>query len=443
MNGNLTNPFNITYPTAVQTSFHSGASFAKFDPSGRFVAAGRPDGSARIWDLNTKSTVRWLEGHVKGVTSVDWSRNSRYVLTASKDWNVVVWDLASDTDPPKKKTTVRFDAPVASASFHPRNSQILLVLLSAGDAYLVDMRKKYRSMRVELCEVEDETEYESQMNKPRSALTVARFDPSGKHVFMGTAASHILVFNTRTKTMIARHRISGAGTIKGLDFAKNGRRLVTNSSDRTLRQFNLPLYAPPSADGSYIEQELEPTYRFSDPINKVAWHSMSYSPDGEFLAGGAADNAAHKIYIWDITNDGQFASTLDGGREPLLHVHWHPSKPAIASTTKEGNVLIWHCPIPERWGAFAGGFEEVDENVEYEEREDEFDIEDENELAMRKEKAEEEEVDVLGIEEEKVGDYWKWNAEDDEDIAWADDEPDDDLPGWKFKILMEEESEML
>lgn len=39
-----------------------------------------------------------------------------------------------------------------------------------------------------------------------------------------------------------------------------------------------------------------------------------------------------------------------------------------------GNILIWHCPTEERWGAFAGGFEEVDENVEYEEREDEFDI---------------------------------------------------------------------
>lgn len=46
----------------------------------------------------------------------------------------------------------------------------------------------------------------------------------------------------------------------------------------------------------------------------------------------------------------------------------------IASTTNQGNVLIWHCPTPEKWGAFAGGFEEVDENVEYEEREDEFDI---------------------------------------------------------------------
>lgn len=116
---------------------------------------------------------------------------------------------------------------------------------------------------------------------------------------------------------------------------------MTNSSDRTLRQFNLPIYPPPNADREYIEQELEPTHRFNDPINKTAWHAMSYSPDGEWLAGGihicqylfvqaadiysgqlgAADPATHKIYIWDIQNDGQFACALDGGREPLIHVH--------------------------------------------------------------------------------------------------------------------------
>ena len=48
---------------------------------------------------------------------------------------------------------------------------------------------------------------------------------------------------------------------------------------------------------------------------------MCFSPDGDWLAGGAADNATHKIYIWDPQNEGQFASTLDGGREPLVHVH--------------------------------------------------------------------------------------------------------------------------
>ena len=47
----------------------------------------------------------------------------------------------------------------------------------------------------------------------------------------------------------------------------------------------MPVYAS-SAEGEYIEQELEPTYRFNDPINKNAWHAMAYSPDGEWLAGG-------------------------------------------------------------------------------------------------------------------------------------------------------------
>lgn len=117
---------------------------------------------------------------------------------------------------------------------------------------------------------------------------------------------------------------------------------------------------------------------------------------------GSADPATHKIYIWDLSKDGQFSTALDGGREPLSHIHvrtfffcvcssvclyiyilidlfllfkkWHPGKSLIASTTTHGNILIWHCPKAERWGAFAGGFEEVDENIEYEEREDEFDI---------------------------------------------------------------------
>ncbi|KZT12652.1 WD40 repeat-like protein [Laetiporus sulphureus 93-53] len=443
MNGLLSNPFNITYPTAVQTSLDAHALVAKFDPSGRFVATGILNGAAQVWDLDTKAAIRTPDGHVKAVTSLDWSRNSRYLLTSSKDWNIIVWDLASDSQPVRRQATIRFDAPVVSASFHPRNINIILVLLSTGEAYVVDRRKQYKG-RYELCEVQDDSDDEGQSIRPRFAFTVARFDPSGKHIFLGTTSSSILVFNTRTKTMVARHRISGAGIMRGLEFDKSGRRLVTNSSDRTLRQFTVPYYPPPSADGEYFEQELEPTYRFNDPINKNAWHGMSYSPDGEWLAGGAADNATHKIYIWDILNEGQFATALDGGRDPLIDLHWHPTKPSMASTTSFGNVLIWHCPTPERWGAFAGGFEEVDENVEYEEQEDEFDIEDENELALRKKKAEEEEVDIVGLGDDvtvQTPEYTQRVVEGDEDIAWALEEPDDDALGWKMKVIIEDDAD--
>lgn len=32
-------------------------------------------------------------------------------------------------------------------------------------------------------------------------MTVARFDPTGKHVFVGTSSGSVLVFNTRTKSV--------------------------------------------------------------------------------------------------------------------------------------------------------------------------------------------------------------------------------------------------
>lgn len=39
------------------------------------------------------------------------------------------------------------------------------------------------------------------------------------------------------------------------------------------------------------------------------------------LGSGAADDASHKIYIWDLAREGLLASTLDGGRELLTYVH--------------------------------------------------------------------------------------------------------------------------
>jgi COMPASS component SWD1 len=151
------------------------------------------------------------------LTLHSWSRNSRYLLTSSKDWNVLIWDLASDCDPPQRYASIRFDAPVVSASFHPRNSQIILVLLATGEAYVCDNRKQQRS-RVELLEtILDEGDDEEgpiryvfefislsillislELSSP---MTTARFDPTGKNIFAGTASGFILVFNTRTKTV--------------------------------------------------------------------------------------------------------------------------------------------------------------------------------------------------------------------------------------------------
>ena len=62
----------------------------------------------------------------------------------------------------------------ASYSYSPPFSQIILALLQSGDAYLVDLRKKYRG-RVELEEVQDDSDEEAGASPPRYALPLLPF----------------------------------------------------------------------------------------------------------------------------------------------------------------------------------------------------------------------------------------------------------------------------
>ncbi|EEH09805.1 WD domain-containing protein [Histoplasma capsulatum G186AR] len=106
----------------------------------------------------------------------------------------------------------------------------------------------------------------------------------------------------------------------------------------------------------------------------------------------------HDIYVWERSH-GSLVKILEGPKEELGVVEWHPSRPMVAACGLEsGCIYAWSVVTPQKWSALAPDFAEVEENVAYVEREDEYDIHPAEEVHQRRLDLEDEEPDVLTID---------------------------------------------
>lgn len=168
---------------------------------------------------------------------------------------------------------------------------------------------------------------------------------------------------------------------------------MINTSDRIIRVYDAKEVIACGKDG-----EPEPIQKLQDLVNKTTWKKCCFSGDGEYVCAGSARQ--HALYVWE-KSVGNLVKILHGTKgELLLDVVWHPVRPIITSISS-GLVSIWAQNQVENWSAFAPDFKELDENVEYEERESEFDIDDEDksvDLSAEAKHDEEIEVDVVKVD---------------------------------------------
>ena len=133
----------------------------------------------------------------------------------------------------------------------------------------------------------------------------------------------------------------------------------------------------------------KPIQALQDAVNGTRWGTCCFSGDGEYLAASSMDEATHTIYVWTAptkSTHARLATVLrpsspnrNGKGWRILDISWHPKRPVIASVAYNGHMLVWAKSYSENWSAFAPNFTPIDFNEEYEEKEDEFDVMDEEE----------------------------------------------------------------
>ncbi|MCJ1288322.1 Retinoblastoma-binding protein 5 [Xylographa opegraphella] len=244
-------------------------------------------------------------------------------------------------------------------------------------------------------DAEDITEKQAAQNsKQTTCITI--FTAVGNHIIAGTSKGWLNIIETETCQTIHSTRLCN-GVVIYLRLTASGRDMVSNSSDRVIRTIPIPDLSQLDLDIDNLKIEVE--HKFQDVVNRLSWNHVAFSSTGEYVTASTYMN--HDVYVWERSH-GSLVKILEGPKEELGVVEWHPNRPLVAACGLEtGRVYIWSMISPQRWSALAPDFAEVEENVEYIEREDEFDIHPIEEIHKRRLDLEDESVDVLTVEPTK------------------------------------------
>jgi COMPASS component SWD1 len=264
----------------------------------------------------------------------------------------------------------------------------------------IDVRYPLPSVRKRTNVENDAALFEKQAKEDAKHMTtVAIFTAWGDHILAGTSKGRLNIIDVKTREIIFSDKIC-SGVITTLRITRSGKELLVNAQDRIIRTFHVPWLSADDLDIDTIQLPLE--HKFQDVVNRLSWNHVTLSATGEYVAASTYNN--HELYIWE-RNHGSLVRMLEGPKEEQGMIEWHPHRALLAACGLEtGRIYIWSVTSPQKWSALAPDFAEVEENVEYVEREDEFDIYAQEEIHQRRLDAEDEDVDVLTKEPSNLDD---------------------------------------
>jgi WD40 repeat protein len=307
-----------------------------FSGDGRYLISASSDTIVKIWDLQNSQYIN-LNNHQDKVTGIALSPDNQYIATASLDKTVKIWNLQGNL----LKNITDYQEGVMAVSFSP-DGQYLATASADNLIKIWDLQGNlYKSFSAHegiinainfsgdgkyLVTASDDNNaiiWDLQGNfinsfKQDKAILNAKFSKDNTHIITISSDNTAKFWDIFTKESVSFR--GHTAPIRGVDFSPDGTKIATASEDLTTKIWDL--------QGNLI-QELK---GHQDQVITVA-----FSADGEMLATGSKDRS---IRLWSLKQKDQ-PLIFKGHENGLNSVAFSPDGTKIATTSQDKTLRLW------------------------------------------------------------------------------------------------------
>lgn len=318
---------------------------------GRWIVSASHDHTVRIWDSSANPiSATVLEGHTNWIRSVDISPDGRFIVSGSDDRTIRVWDT--------RKT------PVSARILNGHTGTVTSVSMCGNGRWVVSGSW---DGTVRVWEVRASTISEMVLYRHTYWVTSVSISSDGRWIASASNDHTIRVWDTIAKPLSASVLDGHTDPVTSVSISCDGRWIVSGSDDRTVRIWDttatpissivlnghsgMVTSVSMSRDGQWIlSGSWDRTVRIWDththqiPSNGVEGHTMSVtsvsmSRDGRWIVSGSRDRT---VWLWDADGNVNSGRVLNGHLKWVTSVSISADGRWIASAGDDGLVLVWN-----------------------------------------------------------------------------------------------------
>ncbi|XP_020142902.2 WD repeat-containing protein 27 [Microcebus murinus] len=311
----------------------AAVSCVQYSGDGRWLACGLANHLSLVFDASLTGRPAVFSGHDGAVSSICWSHDRRWLLSAAQDGTLRVWSVR------RKELALflgkdMFSKPIQSAQFYYMDGFILLS--SGSECHLL----KYH---IDTCRDEIKRYKQKSWSKPVFRLSMTGGVDVTSLSAVNDFYSHVVLTAGRNRTVEVFDLNAGcSAAVIAEAHSRPVHQICQNkgSSFATQQSQAYDLFLTCAVgDGLRLWdlRTLRCERQFEGHPNRCHPCGAAFSPCGRFVACGAEDRHA---YVYEMGSS-TFSHRLAGHTDTVTGVAFNPSAPQLATATLDGKLQLF------------------------------------------------------------------------------------------------------